>query len=237
MKKLLAIACALALAAPLFADVKVIAVKGLAGYLSGGKLQPLAVGMSLANDATVVTGANSELGLQINNGTITLKALTTARLSGISLSDSASSADVALRSGTVVSDVKQIKGLKTSFTVSTPVGTSSVRGTQHSVSYSSERGMRVSVAAGVVDVDSIRSPARPVAAGNGFVQAPGAPAIVAAQPVIDMARPSPGAAFAPESESGLAAAADPLSGQLGGLIDAVAGSPGSGSLSIFLLFP
>jgi hypothetical protein len=97
--------------------------------------------------------------------------------------------------------------------------------------------MQVSVAAGVVDVDSIRSPARPVAAGNGFVQAPGAPAVVAAQPALELDKPSAGAAFAPDSEAGITAAADPLSSQLGGLIDAVAGSPSSGTLSLFLLFP
>jgi hypothetical protein len=237
MKKLLAFICAVMLAAPLFADVKVISVKGIAGYLSGAKLLPLKAGMTLANDATVVTGANSELALAINNGTITLKALTTAKLSGISLSDSASNAEVAIRSGTVVSDVKQIKGLKTNFTISTPVGTSSVRGTEHSVSYSRERGMRVSVLAGIVDVDSIRSPARAVAAGNGFVQAPGAPSIVAPEEALPAVSSSAAAAFAPEGNSGLAASADPLSSQLGGLIDAVAGSPSSGTLSIFLLFP
>ncbi|HAE23540.1 MAG TPA: hypothetical protein DCG47_14665 [Spirochaetaceae bacterium] len=237
MKKPLAFAFAFFLALPLFADVKVVSVKGVAGYLSGGKLQPLAVGMSLANDATVVTGANSELGLQINNGTITLKALTTAKLSGISLSDSASSADVAIRSGTVVSDVKQIKGLKTNFTVSTPVGTSSVRGTEHSVSYSRERGMQVSVLTGIVDVDSVRSAARPVTAGNGFVQAPGAPPLVAAQAALAASSTSAIAAFAPGSDSSTGIAADPLSSQLNGFINAVSGSPGSGTLSLFLLFP
>lgn len=229
--------CLIFVTATAFADVKVLAIKGVAGYLSGGKLQPLSVGMALSNDATVVTGANSELTVQINNGTVTFKSLTTAKLGGISLSSSASTADVALRSGTVVSDVKQIQGLKTSFTVSTPVGTSSVRGTMHSVSYSRERGMTVSVAAGVVDVDSTRSPPRPVPAGKGFVQAPGAPAVVASQPAVERPAPPASAAFAPEGPPAASGLANPLANQAGAFIDVFAGGSSVGALSLSVLFP
>lgn len=237
MRRLWLYLCFISIAAPSFAEPKVVGVKGVAGYLSGGKLQPLSVGMGLANDATVVTGANSELTIQINNGTVTFKSLTTAKLSGISLSSSASTADVALRSGTVVSDVKQIKGLKTSFTVSTPVGTSSVRGTMHSVSYSRERGMTVSVVAGIVDVDSLRSPPRPVPAGKGFVQAPGAPALMASQSAVERpARPA-SAAFAPEGPPAAAGLATPLANQAGAFIDVVAGGSSVGVLSLSVLFP
>lgn len=237
MRRLLLNFCLILLAIPAFADAKVVAVKGVAGYLSGGKLQALSVGMGLSNDATVVTGANSELTIQINNGTVTFKSLTTAKLSGISLSSSASTADVALRSGTVVSDVKQIQGLKTSFTVSTPVGTSSVRGTTHSVSYSRERGMTVSVAAGVVDVDSLRSAPRPVPAGKGFVQAPGAPAVVASQPSVERPAPPASAAFAPEGPPASAGPVNPLASQAGALIEAVSGGSSAGVLSLSVLFP
>lgn len=237
MRRLWLYLCFIFIAAPLIADAKVVSIKGVAGYLSGGKLQPISVGMGLANDATVVTGANSELTIQINNGTVTFKSLTTAKLSGISLSPTASTADVALRSGTVVSDVRQIQGLKTSFTVSTPVGTSSVRGTMHSVSYSRERGMTVSVAVGVVDVDSFRSPPRPVPAGKGFVQAPGAPALIASQSAVERPAAPAGAAFAPEGPPAAAGLANPLTNQAGTFIDVLSGGSSVGVLSLSVLFP
>ncbi|MBU0935446.1 MAG: FecR domain-containing protein [Spirochaetes bacterium] len=154
----------------IFADAVATEVKGTVGVLISGRLQPVTVGMQLANDATVVTGANSEVSFRINNGTITLKSLTTAKINNMSQTAESSTANVALRNGTVVSNVQQIQGLKTNFTVTTPVATSSVRGTSHEVSFSQERGMSVSVLSGVVAVTAPRSGTRPVAAGVSYVQ-------------------------------------------------------------------
>ncbi len=224
---------------PLFADVTVKAVKGTAGVMDSKKLTPVTAGMKLKDDATVVTGANSEVTILLNNGIITLKSLTTARLSGIKVTPTSSTAAVALRSGTVVSEVKQITGLKTSFTVTTPVGTSSVRGTTHTISYSPGRGMEVAVASGVVAVSSNRGSTKPVAAGNSYVQASSsaAPPQVSSQAAQEVAVSGAATAFAPVEE---VAAATDLGGQSAALTELVgiidSGST-SGTVHLNITFP
>jgi hypothetical protein len=223
---------------PLFADVTVQAVKGTAGVLEAKKLQPLKAGMKLKDDATVVTGANSEVVLTVNNGTITLKSLTTAKLRGVAVTATGSKADVALRSGTVVSDVKQIAGLKTSFTITTPVGTSSVRGTTHTVSFSQERGMAVSVASGIVAVASIHGASRPVAAGLGYVQGSGATSPQVATQA-SLAGPGPGAAavFSSPEEAAVIAGLGGEAAALSEFVTLITAMKTTGTVNVNLVFP
>jgi len=229
----------LLLCSPLFADVTVKAVKGTVGVMEARKLTPVSVGMKLKDDAMVVTGANSEVTMQVNNGIITLKSLTTARLSGVKVTPTSSTAAIALRGGTVVSEVKQITGLKTSFTVTTPVGTSSVRGTTHTISYSPSRGMEVAVASGVVAVASNRGAVKPVAAGNSYVQASAsaAPPQVSSQAAQEVAVGGAATAFAPVEE---VAAATDLGGQsaaLTELVTLVDSVSTSGKVNLIITFP
>ncbi|MFA6505782.1 MAG: FecR domain-containing protein [Treponemataceae bacterium] len=224
---------------PLFAEVAVKAVKGTVGVMAGkGKLQAVKVGMKLTDDATVVTGANSEVTIIVNNGTITLKSLTTAKLRGIGLTPTASTANVALRNGTVVSDVKQITGLKTSFTVTTPVGTSSVRGTTHTVSYGPERGMSVAVSAGIVAVSSLRGASRPVAAGNSYTEgtAASAPQVVS-QTTQESASAGAATVFAPTEDAAISTGSGSETPAATELATLVANIPTTGSVLLTLLFP
>lgn len=229
------------LAASLSAEVTVKAVKGTVGVMAGGKLKPVAVGMGLAEDATVVTGANSEVTLEVNNGIITLKSLTTAKLRGVQVTKAASNADVALRNGTVVSEVKQITGLKTNFTVTTPVGTSSVRGTSHTVSYGPGRGMAVSVSSGVVAVSSPRGATKPVSAGNSFAQGIGsAPPTVSTQAAQSAAALSPvsgASSFAPAEELALAANLGGGDPAVADLVSQAAQVSTGGKVTLNLVFP
>ncbi len=230
---------AIALSIPAFADVTAVSVKGTVGAIVAKKMQPVSAGMKLPSDATIVTGANSEVTLSVNNGTLTLKSLTTAKLSGISLSTTSSKAAVALKTGTVVSDVKQIQGLKTSFTITTPVGTSSVRGTSHTVSYSTERGMGVAVTSGVVAVSSGRGGTRPVAAGAQYSQEIGAapPQVTtqAAQAAQDVSRPA--AVFLPPEETALSIASGEVSSSANDLVNLVPSAQATGAVNVHILFP
>lgn len=240
MKKTILLLPVLLLAASLFAEVEVKSVKGLVGVKTGTKLAPVKAGQFLSEDATVVTGANSEVVLVVNNGLITLKSLTTAKLRGVALTKAASTADVALRNGTVVSEVKQITGLKTSFTVTTPVGTSSVRGTTHSVTYSPELGLRVSVASGTVSVSSLRGATRPVAAGLSYADGAGAaPPSVAPQAAADAVAAAATAetAFATPEEAALAAETGGGAEPGSDLVDQLGGQSDAGTVRIYLLFP
>jgi|GEM_PF-1732637 len=244
MKKLAAFAAAIAMfSGSAFAEVTATAVKGTVGAMVARKMQPVAAGMKLPDDATIVTGANSEVTLAINNGTLTLKSLTTAKLGGISMTATSSTAAVALKTGTVVSEVKQLQGLKTSFTVTTPVGTSSVRGTTHTVSYGPERGMSVSVASGVVAVSSARGGTRPVVAGSSYVQSAGAAppqvSTQSSQAAQEAARPGAAQAFAPAEEAAQAAQSDGGASELGAeaLAELLPSSGTTGTVNVSLAFP
>jgi len=237
-KRLLFMMVVSLLSAPLFAEVTVQSVKGTAGVLEAKKLTPVKVGMKLKDDATVVTGANSEVNLLVNNGIITLKSLTTAKLRGVSITKSDSKADVALRSGTVVSDVKQITGLKTSFTVTTPVGTSSVRGTRHTISYSPGRGMRVAVASGVVAVRSNRGATKPVAQGQQFTEGQGAaPPQVATQAAQDAQIADAASTYAPAEETAMAESLGGESTAYTELANIAAAVSDSATVQLTLVFP
>ncbi len=237
-KRMMCILIAFLFSSPLFAEVTVQAVKGTVGVMEAKKLTPVKAGMKLKDDAMVVTGANSEVSLLVNNGTITLKSLTTAKLRGVSITKSDSKADVALRSGTVVSDVKQIIGLKTSFTVTTPVGTSSVRGTRHTISYSPGRGMRVAVASGVVAVRSVRSASKPVSGGQTFAEGQGAaPPQVTTQVAQEAVVVDAASAFAPAEEVAVAASLGGESAAYTELVNLVGNTSTTASVQLNLLFP
>jgi len=229
MKKALAVVLFITvLSLPLFADITVTAVRGVVGVLIGAKLTPVRVGLKLQEGAKVVTGANSEVTIDINNGKISLKSLTNAKISSAMVTPNSSVANVSLRNGTVVSEVKQITGLKTSFTITTPVGTSSVRGTTHSVSYNPEQGMRVSVFSGVVDVSSRRGANRPVAAGLNYV----ADASIAPPQVRTLAEADInklGALAIQANEFG--------NGDIGDLIDHISNKTDSGKVKLSIIFP
>lgn len=221
-----------------YADATVKSVKGTVGVmLAPGKLQPATVGMKLADDATVVTGAASELVVEANNGTLTFKSLTTAKIRGVAMTKTSSTADVALKGGTVVSEVKQITGLKTSFTVTTPVGTSSVRGTSHTVSYGPGFGMAVSVSSGVVAVSTPRGATKPVPAGASLQAGAGsAPPVVTSQAAKDAEAPSAASAFSSPDEAP-AAVGGAAPSAVDDLIRVVEKPSTDGTVALTLVFP
>ncbi len=137
-----------------WAATKVISVRGEAGTMAGGRLTPLRAGMTLAEGATIVTGVNSEAVLDINGNRLTVRSLSNMRISSASANAGVSNAQVNLQRGSVTSEVNRIQGVRTNFRVATPVATSSVRGTRHTVTYGPETGMRVEVEHGEVDVAS-----------------------------------------------------------------------------------
>lgn len=244
MKRMLGLAMlACMLGAPLAADVTAIAVKGSVGVMLSGRLQPVSVGMRLNEDATVVTGANSEVSFSINNGTITLKSLTTAKINSVAMTSETSTADVALRNGTVVSNVQQIQGLRTNFTVTTPVATSSVRGTTHTVSFSPERGMEVAVSNGLVAVTAARSGTRPVAAGSSYTKtAPAAAPQVVSTAVKEAALPAAGNAFASAEEAAVTLNLESTPAVVSELVSIIAPvpvppAPTSGTVDVTIIFP
>jgi hypothetical protein len=133
-----------------FAEVTVTSVKGQARYKTGNQWVDLTTGMKLAQGTKVSTGINSNVVLNINGDVITIKQMTMIKIEENMLSTTESNTKIGLKRGGLNVRVAKLKTLKTSFKVSTPVATSSVRGTWEDVTFGPSRGMIVKVLEGEI---------------------------------------------------------------------------------------
>ncbi len=157
MKKIhtLVIMAALILAThPLFAAITVVSVKGEALYSDGGAYKPLQKGMQLKEGTKVQTGAKSQAVLDIDGHIVTLKALTLIKVYKNIAKKDESTNSLGLAYGNVNAKVKRLPQVKTSFLITTPVATSSVRGTEQNTSFGPGFGMQVTVPEGQLIVQS-----------------------------------------------------------------------------------
>jgi len=110
------------------AEIRVLSVKGTAAYKEGGQWIPLKAGALLKEGAKVSTGVRSNVEIKINRHTMTVHPLTIVKISESRDDAKSSTTRVGLRRGSVRTMVTRDARIKTVFKVSTPVATSSVRG-------------------------------------------------------------------------------------------------------------
>jgi len=135
-----------------FADITVLKVKGTAAYKAGRKWVPLKARMKLREGVKISTGANSyaEVSLNSLNHTVTIKPLTMIQVFSKE-TKSSTNTSIGLKRGRITAKVPRKERVKTVFKVSTPIATSSVRGTEENISYGPGRGMIIEVIKGVVE--------------------------------------------------------------------------------------
>jgi len=126
------------------AEISVLKVEGTAAYRDGKKWVPLKTGMKLPEGAKVSTGANSFAELRVNsiNHTVTIKPLTMIQVFSKE-TKSTTDTHIGLKRGNITAKVPRDARVKTVFKVSTPIATSSVRGTEEDISYGPGRGMMI----------------------------------------------------------------------------------------------
>jgi hypothetical protein len=98
----------------------------------------------------VSTGVRSSVELKINNHKVFIHPLTIMKISESRETARSSTTLLGLRLGSLRAEVARNARIKTVFKVSTPVATSSVRGTEEVVVYGPTFGMRVFVLSGTV---------------------------------------------------------------------------------------
>jgi hypothetical protein len=154
MKKLIVALTAMFLFAAfaLPAKITVKAVKGNVAYKKGGGWKKLRKGMNLSEGTSVLSSSGSFALLSLNGHSVTVRPSSRVKVYESGLSKSSSNNHVGVSHGSVKVKVKKMKKVKTSFKVSTPVATSSVRGTEEVVSFGPSQGMKVRVISGVVDI-------------------------------------------------------------------------------------
>lgn len=153
MKKIISLIIALFFlgTSSLFAEIKVIKVKGTVAYKTGKDWNAVTAGMELPEGVKISTGANSSAELRLNslNHTIIIKPYTVMQV--FSKTDNKeSNTNVGLKRGNIIVKVPKDKKVKTVFKVTTPIATSSVRGTAEDI-FSGKRVMIVKVLEGEIE--------------------------------------------------------------------------------------
>ncbi|MBN2080341.1 MAG: FecR domain-containing protein [Spirochaetes bacterium] len=152
------------------AEIRVVSVKGTAAYKTGQQWTPLRAGAALAVGTRVSTGVRSTVELRINRHTVTVQPLTIMKVTESVERPNSSTTNIGLRRGSVRTRVGSDARVKTVFKVSTPVATSSVRGTDQVVVYSPTFGMRVIVLSGVVEGSGLNSAGKLISGDLQFWQ-------------------------------------------------------------------
>lgn len=155
MKKtacVLAIAFIAAAYSAAWAEISVVSVKGEFSGLVDGRWLPLAPGAKLAEGTKVSTGINSIAVIRIDSHLLTIGPVSSVKLYRNASAGASSDTSVGVQYGTVRAKVKKLSTVKTRFNITTPVATSSVRGTEEIVSYGPASGMKVEIIDGTIYV-------------------------------------------------------------------------------------
>lgn len=129
----------------------VLEVKGNAEALIDGKWTPIKKGMAIVDGTKIMTGVSSSVKIQTVGGFFEVKELTQAAFTE-KVDSKTANHDVSLEVGRVRVRFVKPQGVQSSFRVTTPKGTASVRGTEEEVSYRPGFGMEITVFEGSIDV-------------------------------------------------------------------------------------
>lgn len=136
----------------IYAEISVIKVQGNASYKDGKTWLPLKEKQKLPEGVKISTGTNSfaELTLNSVNHTVKIKPLTVIQIFSKETTENTDT-HIGLKRGGITAKVPRNANVKTIFKVSSPIATSSVRGTEEDISYGPDRGMVVEVISGVIE--------------------------------------------------------------------------------------
>ncbi len=134
-----------------FAKITVISVRGRVAYKTGRSWVPLKKGMKLTEGVKISTGVRSYAVLRLNKNVMRVRPLTMIKIYQNQLTKNSSRTRIGLKRGSLRARIKKGQRIRTVFRVSTPVATSSVRGTEEEISYGPGRGFRVAAITGTIE--------------------------------------------------------------------------------------
>ena len=158
---------------PLSAEIKVVSVTGSVAYKTGQKWETLRVQTRLNPGAKISTGVNSSAVIQLDKHTVTVNQMTMVKIYENRAEKESTETKIGLRRGSIRAKIFREQTVKTVFKVSTPVATSSVRGTEELISYGPSKGMVIKVLDGKVLGESNNGARKYLYAGLQFHQRPG----------------------------------------------------------------
>lgn len=155
----------------LYAEISVIKVQGNAAYREGRSWLPLKDKQKLPEGVKISTGANSfaELALNSKNHTVTIKPLTMIQVFSKETAENTDT-HIGLKRGGLTARVPRDSKVKTIFKVSSPIATSSVRGTEEDISYGPDKGMIIKVLSGEIEGKNRHGKSNSITGRQAFVQ-------------------------------------------------------------------
>lgn len=150
MKSLILVLAGLFVAGAVYGGT-VTQVSGDVDCLIGGSWTSAYVGMEISDGTKIMTGLDAELKVSTTGGAYVVEELSMVTFNE-ETSEEATDQNLDLELGTVDVEFKRASGLSMSFSVSTPKGTASIRGTRERVSYFPSSGMNVQVLLGEIGV-------------------------------------------------------------------------------------
>jgi len=136
----------------LLAKIQVISVTGKVAYKNGKIWVPLRRNQVLPEGVKISSGTNSYAKIRLNqhNHTIDIKPMSFIKIFSKE-SNSSTNTHIGLKRGKIRASIVKNQRVKTVFKISTPVATSSVRGTVQEVSYGPDNGMEIRVIEGIIE--------------------------------------------------------------------------------------
>lgn len=126
-------------------------VSGSVDVLIDGSWESATVGMTVNNGNKIMTGLSGSMTVKTTGGSFTVKPLSLVTYNE-DTTETSSDEELDLEMGTVDVEFTKVSGLNSSFKVSTPKGTASIRGTREIVTYYPMSGLVVTVEIGHIDV-------------------------------------------------------------------------------------
>ena len=133
-----------------YSAILVKSTKGDVAFKQGKQWKPLRNGQKLAEGTKISTGIRSSVLINIDGNMLKVRQLTMMKIFRNKTTAKGLRTHIGLKYGSLNARVKKLKKLKTSFKITTPVATSSVRGTEEDVSYGARMGMIIDVIHGSV---------------------------------------------------------------------------------------
>lgn len=177
IKKILILSalCIICYTPELISDVRVIDISGTAAYKDQRQWKAMKKGQTLKEGTKISTGARSSVQLKIDNATVTIRQLSMVRINRNLVTGGSTSTNLGLRYGKINARIDRIKKLRTDFRISTPVATSSVRGSEKEISSGPGWGTQIRVFHGEIGASTKLGTSNILRKGMLFHLKPGSP--------------------------------------------------------------
>ena len=152
--------------------IVVESIKGEVAVRDGNQWKPLSQGQTLAEGAKISTGVNSTAVLKIDSSVVTIQPLTMMKVYRNQKVNNVDNTHLGLKYGSLNARVSRVGRVQTNFKVSTPVATSSVRGTEKNISHGAKKGTMIKVLSGSADGQSANGGKRRISGNKKFQQGP-----------------------------------------------------------------